>query len=237
MRERPVHLSCPALPVLASDHPWRAQVPMPSCQSMPSPIPIGNIASHHFVSNANSLATADIFVHDIAFLVDKLLNKINDEAVEQVKRNVSLTYELLGMNRNNQAPRDACAASLENEATSLRLAYQVGRVRCEPARDSVHVSLTESPLRGRERTSTPSRPRTRGICRGSPGDPQAWLSRSTAPDTTVSLPAQLAHSRRRAPSLTAHGAGSAGPDYVGVSSVRNGKGYRISSQPTAARIM
>lgn len=70
-------------------------------------------------------ATADIFVHDITYLVEKLVNKVGPEHLDTFKRNLSLTYELLGMNRNNQAPRDACAAALENEATSLRFAYQV----------------------------------------------------------------------------------------------------------------
>lgn len=89
-------------------------LPMPSMHTLPSPIPIGNIANPMFTNN-QILATSDIFVEDVAQLIQNLSKKINANYLETFKLIISLMYEQLNMNRNNSTAKDACSATTDNE--------------------------------------------------------------------------------------------------------------------------
>ncbi len=86
-------------------------------------------------------------------------------------------YQNLNMNRNNSAAKDAMNATIENEATAIRLAYQGSfKYRTINPADAVPSGFNEI-----------------------------------------------------------SGCGHHGPDYVGVASLRAGKGYRMVSQPIGTR--
>lgn len=171
------------------DGPSCICIPAPVMQACPSPLPLGNISSQHYVANANALASADIFVQDIHHIVSRIEDKVSSEHAPMLMDNISVMYELLGMNRNNAAPKDACGATLENEATSLRFAYQgsfqytkVSRwpravicvCTCSPARCLHCLGLTLDWFGAARRISAST---TTGAC--------ATWSRSTAAGTTA----------------------------------------------------
>lgn len=110
-------------------------------------------------------------------LIQRLGDKIGSTKSTAFKVLISLMYEQLNMNRNNSAAKDACAASVENEATAIRMAYS-GTYKYRV---------------------------------NAPGVPNGFQEIS--------------------------GCGHHGPDYVGVASLRAGKGYRVVSQPVGTRIM
>eukprot|EP00961_Rhodomonas_salina_P035648 479474-Rhodomonas_salina.3 len=110
-------------------------------------------------------------------MIQKLADKIGENKIGPVKTIISLMFEQLNMNRNNSAAKDACSATIENEATAIRMAYSgTFKYRTVNAGD---------------------------------------LSTSTYSEIS--------------------GCGHHGPDYVGVASLRAGKGYRMVSQPVGTR--
>lgn len=149
-------------------------IPIPGVSTLPSPLPIGNLASQLFNTNAHHLTTSDIFIEDMGSMVQRMADKVGEESIDGIKVAVGLMYELLNMNRNNSAAKDASSATRENEATAIRMAYS-GTYKFKVAGDPVWNEIT--------------------------------------------------------------GCGHHGPDYVGVKSLRAGKGYKVVSQPTGTRIM
>eukprot|EP00961_Rhodomonas_salina_P304951 3941793-Rhodomonas_salina.1 len=98
-------------------------LPLPELTSIPSPLPLGNIANPLFETNSHQLATSDLFCEDMSGMVQRLSDKIGVGKVAQVKVIVSMMFEQLHMNRNNSTAKDAPTATIENEATAIRLAY------------------------------------------------------------------------------------------------------------------
>lgn len=148
-------------------------IPLPAMQTLPGPVPLGNIASNVFAST-NQLATSDLFAQDIGEMITRLTDKIGQKNINAFKVSISCMFENLNMNRNNSAAKDASSATVENEATAIRLMYG----------GTYKYKLDEAP---------------------------AYQEIS--------------------------GSGHHGPDYVGVASLRAGKGYRVSSAPVGARIL
>lgn len=98
-------------------------LPMPDLGSLPSPIPLGNIANPHFDTSAHQLATSDIFCDDMSGMIQRLCDKIGTNSVDAFKTIISLMFETLNMNRNNSSAKDASSATIEDEATAIRMAY------------------------------------------------------------------------------------------------------------------
>lgn len=98
-------------------------LPMPQLTSLPSPIPIGNIANPLFDTNAHQLATSDLFCEDMSGMIQRLSDKIGASKVHLFKTVISLMFEQLNMNRNNSTAKEAAAATIDNEATAVRMAY------------------------------------------------------------------------------------------------------------------
>ena len=99
-------------------------IPLPTqLTALPSPLPIANLANPLLMSKAHSLATAALFVEDMQSFLDRVESKIGEEHITGFKNAVSVTYEQLHMHRNSAAAKNACAATVENESTLVRLAY------------------------------------------------------------------------------------------------------------------
>eukprot|EP00961_Rhodomonas_salina_P161331 2171738-Rhodomonas_salina.3 len=113
-------------------------------------------------------------------LVQKLGDKIGSSKVQEFKAIISLMFEQLNMNRNNSTAKEASSATMENEATAIRLAYS-GTYKY------------------------------RAVDQGTP------LSSTQYHEIS--------------------GSGHHGVDYVGVASLRAGKGYSMNAQPTGTRLM
>eukprot|EP00961_Rhodomonas_salina_P077121 1034128-Rhodomonas_salina.1 len=56
-------------------------------------------------------------------MIQRLGEKIGSERMQPFKLFISLMFEQLNMNRNNSAAKDACSATIKNEATAIRMAY------------------------------------------------------------------------------------------------------------------
>jgi len=99
-------------------------LPLPTkVHTLPSPFPIANLVNTVLATNAHSLATADLFVEDMYGFLTRVEEKIGTEHIIGVRNAMSVAYDLLHMHRNSAASKCANNASLENEATSIRLAY------------------------------------------------------------------------------------------------------------------
>jgi hypothetical protein len=99
-------------------------LPLPTkVHTLPSPFPIANLVNTVLATNAHSLATADLFVEDMYGFLTRVEEKIGTEHIVGVRNAMSVAYDLLHMHRNSAASKCANNASLENEATSIRLAY------------------------------------------------------------------------------------------------------------------
>eukprot|EP00961_Rhodomonas_salina_P269952 3646993-Rhodomonas_salina.1 len=96
---------------------------MPELTTLPSPVPLGNIANPMFDANAHQLATSDLFCEDMSGMIQRLSDKIGVGKVQPFKTIISLMFEQLNMNRNNSTAKEAATATLDNEATAVRLAY------------------------------------------------------------------------------------------------------------------
>jgi len=99
-------------------------IPLPTrIHTLPSPLPIANLVNTVLATNAHSLATADLFVEDMYGFLTRVEEKIGTEHIHGVRNAMSIAYDLLHMHRNSAASKCANNATLENEATSVRLAY------------------------------------------------------------------------------------------------------------------
>ena len=99
-------------------------IPIPTqVHTLPSPLPIANLANTMLMGKAHSLATADLFVEDMFSFLDRVSEKIGDEHIGGLRYNISFAYDQLHMHRNSAAAKCACLATVENEATLVRLAY------------------------------------------------------------------------------------------------------------------
>ena len=99
-------------------------IPLPTqIHTLPSPLPIANLANTMLMGKAHTLATADLFVEDMFSFLDRVAEKIGDEHIGGIRNSISYAYDQLHMHRNSAAAKCACLASIENEATLVRLAY------------------------------------------------------------------------------------------------------------------
>ena len=94
-----------------------------SVNSLPSPLPLGNLKNINMLANAHQLVTADLFVEDMQGFLGRVEDRIGSEHKDRVTDAISVAYDLLNMHRNSAAAKCAAAASLENECTVLRVAY------------------------------------------------------------------------------------------------------------------
>ena len=99
-------------------------IPLPTqVHTLPSPLPIANLVNSQIMNKAHSLATSDLFVEDMYAFLDRVKDKIGTEHMPGIQSAISFTYEQLQMHRNSAAAKCACLATVENEATLVRLAY------------------------------------------------------------------------------------------------------------------
>ena len=99
-------------------------LPLPSkVHTLPSPLPIANLVNSVLSNNAHSLATSDLFVEDMNSFLSRVAEKVGDEHMEGLKNVTSVAYDMLHMHRNSAAAKCANLATMENEATLIRLAY------------------------------------------------------------------------------------------------------------------
>lgn len=99
-------------------------IPLPtSICSLPSPLPIANLVNSLLAGTAHSLATADLFVEDMQGFLMRVAEKIGAEHIHGLRIAISVMYDLLHMHRNSAAAKCAAMATMENEATLVRLAY------------------------------------------------------------------------------------------------------------------
>ena len=99
-------------------------IPIPTqVHSLPSPLPVANLVNSLLVSNAHTLATSDLFVEDMQGFLSRVAEKIGEEHIIGIRNSISVMYDLLHMHRNSAAAKCACMATMENEATLIRLGY------------------------------------------------------------------------------------------------------------------
>ena len=99
-------------------------IPIPTqVHTLPSPLPIANLTNTMLMGKAHSLATADLFVEDMFSFLDRVAEKIGDEHITGIRNSISFAYDQLHMHRNSASAKCACLATVENEATLVRLAY------------------------------------------------------------------------------------------------------------------
>jgi len=99
-------------------------LPLPTkVHTLPSPLPVANLVNTVLASNAHSLATSDLFVEDMYGFLTRVEEKIGSEHIHGLRNAMSAAYDMLHMHRNSAASKCANNATLENEATSVRLAY------------------------------------------------------------------------------------------------------------------
>ena len=99
-------------------------IPLPTqIDSLPSPLPIANLVNSMMMGKAHSLATSDLFVEDMQAFLNRVADKIGEEHTPGFVNAMSVAYEQLQMHRNSASAKNACAATVENEATLVRLGY------------------------------------------------------------------------------------------------------------------
>ena len=99
-------------------------IPLASAvNSLPSPLPLGNLRNFAQQASAHQLVTADLFVEDMQGFIGRVEDRIGSEHKDHVFDSISVAYDLLNMHRNSAAAKCAAMASLENECTVLRVAY------------------------------------------------------------------------------------------------------------------
>jgi hypothetical protein len=74
-------------------------------------------------TNAHSLATADLFVEDMQGLLGRIADRVGDEHIAGLRNVISVAFDLLHLHRNSASAKCANLATVENEATLVRLAY------------------------------------------------------------------------------------------------------------------
>jgi hypothetical protein len=99
-------------------------LPIPTkVHTLPSPLPIANLVNRTLSSNAHALATADLFVEDMTAFLNRTAEKTGSEHIDGIQNAISVAYDMLHLHRNSAASKCAGLASMENEATLVRLAY------------------------------------------------------------------------------------------------------------------
>lgn len=99
-------------------------LPIPTrLHTLPSPLPIANLVNKNLSSSAHALATADLFVEDMAALLGRTAEKIGSEHIDGLQNAISVAYDMLHLHRNSAASKCANLATMENEATLIRLGY------------------------------------------------------------------------------------------------------------------
>ena len=99
-------------------------VPLPtSLHTLPSPLPIANLVNSLLSTNAHTLATADLFVEDMQNFLLRVEDRVGSEHITGLRNALSVTYDLLHLHRNSASAKCANLATIENEATIVRLAY------------------------------------------------------------------------------------------------------------------
>jgi len=99
-------------------------LPLPTkLHTIPSPLPVANLVNTILSSNAHTLATADLFVEDLTSFLDRTAEKTGSEHIDGLRNSVSVAYDILHMHRNSASSKCAGLATMENEATLVRLAY------------------------------------------------------------------------------------------------------------------
>lgn len=99
-------------------------IPLPTqVHSLPSPLPVANLINSLLANNAHSLATSDLFVEDMQGFLMRVAEKIGEEHIMGIRNAISVMYDTLHMHRNSAAAKCACLATMENEATLIRLGY------------------------------------------------------------------------------------------------------------------
>lgn len=99
-------------------------IPLPTqVHSLPSPLPVANLVNSLLASNSHTLATSDLFVEDMQGFLLRVAEKIGEEHIFGIRNAISVMYDLLHMHRNSAAAKCACLATMENEATLIRLGY------------------------------------------------------------------------------------------------------------------
>ena len=99
-------------------------VPLPTqVHTLPSPLPIANFVNSMLVNNAHGLATSDLFVEDMQGFMMRVGEKMGEEHLGGMRNSLSILYDMLHLHRNSAAAKCACLATVENEATLIRLGY------------------------------------------------------------------------------------------------------------------
>ena len=99
-------------------------LPLPTqLHTLPSPLPVANLVNSQLSSNAHSLATADLFVEDMERFLSRVADRVGDENILGVRNAISVMYDLLHLHRNSASAKCANLATVENEATLVRLSY------------------------------------------------------------------------------------------------------------------
>jgi hypothetical protein len=99
-------------------------LPLPTCMhTLPSPLPLANLVNSQLSTNAHSLATADLFVEDMQGLLSRVADRVGEEHIAGLRGVISIAYDLLHLHRNSASAKCANLATVENEATLVRLAY------------------------------------------------------------------------------------------------------------------
>jgi hypothetical protein len=99
-------------------------LPLPTkLHTLPSPLPIANLVNSQLATNAHTLGTADLFVEDMQGFLGRVADRVGNEHIDGLRDAVSVAYDLLHMHRNSAAAKCANLATIENEATLVRLAY------------------------------------------------------------------------------------------------------------------
>jgi len=99
-------------------------LPLPTrVHTLPSPLPVANLVNSQLATNAHSLSTADLFVEDMQGFLERVAERIGSEHVGGLRNVISVAYDLLHLHRNSASSKCANLATIENEATLIRLAY------------------------------------------------------------------------------------------------------------------
>jgi hypothetical protein len=99
-------------------------LPLPTqVHTLPSPLPIANFVNSTLANNAHGLATSDLFVEDMHGFMMRVGEKTGEEHLPGVRNALSVMYDTLHLHRNSAAAKCANLATVENEATLIRLGY------------------------------------------------------------------------------------------------------------------
>ena len=99
-------------------------LPLPTqVHTLPSPLPIANFVNSLLATNAHGLATSDLFVEDMHGFLLRVAEKIGEEHITGIRNAISVMYDILHLHSNSTAAKCACLATMENEATLIRLGH------------------------------------------------------------------------------------------------------------------